>query len=562
MVELRGSLNGIGLSAIVQLIGELRHTGSLELTKGPTRGVLDFDDGRLVAADFAADSGLTALAKLSLELSDGEFTFTEGAPLHERTLDLGAKDVQGYLRRVASGEEFAEAAAPPPVEHDEPQSLGTCPMLGFADDRARHYSRPTALHRCYATGASSLVTGQEQRELCLGGRYPTCPRFRNGSPSNGVTIAALAESPAPAPAETLPPPIELPLMSPPPPAQTMSPRPVPAGVAARMAVASHMRLDDSTHSTADVPTGVGHDRSGPAKSSDADSPTPGLSGRLRRALLLVGTGVVAGLLLLVGVVLVSMPALNGGLTAQQPTVAGTQAFAPVPTATRAPAFATSTALPPARPTPTVAVVAARPPTPTAVRPSTVAAAGQPLLDVRFVSGAGKGWLDSPPVAAWSDGAFRLQARQSTRFVAVSAPIDELLSDVVVSGTFRKTGGPPGGGYGLVVRDQGPGPRNGVNQTMNAYVLEVGDLGEFGIWRRDGDHWVDLVPWTRSSSVRPGGSPNDLAARALGSRFTFTINGTEVASAEDDTFVAGGVGVFIGGDYNEVALDRFTVQVAD
>ena len=34
MVELKGSLNGIGLPAIVQLIGELRHSGSLELSKG------------------------------------------------------------------------------------------------------------------------------------------------------------------------------------------------------------------------------------------------------------------------------------------------------------------------------------------------------------------------------------------------------------------------------------------------------------------------------------------------------------------------------------------------
>jgi len=27
-------------------------------------------------------------------------------------------------------------------------------------------------------------------------------------------------------------------------------------------------------------------------------------------------------------------------------------------------------------------------------------------------------------------------------------------------------------------------------------------------------------------------------------------------------MAGGAGVFIGGDYNEVALDRFSVQAAD
>jgi len=182
--------------------------------------------------------------------------------------------------------------------------------------------------------------------------------------------------------------------------------------------------------------------------------------------------------------------------------------------------------------------------------------------VRFAAGPSKGWLDNPAVAAWSDGAYRLQARQPARFVAIGAPVNQSLSDVVVSATFRKTGGPPGGGYGLVVRDQGPDPRDGVNQTMNAFVLEAGDLGEFGIWRRDGDHWVDLVAWTRSAAVRMGGSPNDLTVRAIGNRLTFTINGTQVASVEDGAPMAGGAGVFIGGDYNEVALDRFSVQAAD
>jgi len=155
-----------------------------------------------------------------------------------------------------------------------------------------------------------------------------------------------------------------------------------------------------------------------------------------------------------------------------------------------------------------------------------------------------------------------QARQAARFVAVGAPIDKMLRDVVLSATFRKTGGPPGGGYGLVVRDQGPELPDGTNQTMNAYVLEVGDLGEFGIWRRDGDHWVDLVSWTPSAAIRPEGSPNELTVRAIGARMTFSINGVEAAAVDDDKLQAGGVGVFVGGDFNEVALDHFTVEVPD
>jgi hypothetical protein len=208
---------------------------------------------------------------------------------------------------------------------------------------------------------------------------------------------------------------------------------------------------------------------------------------------------------------------------------------------------------------------APPPARTSARPrpvNTPAAGARSLVDLRFASGPAARWLQNPPYATWSDGAYRLQASDVTRFVAVGVPIDQALGDVIASATFRKTGGPPGGGYGLIVRDQGPEPRDGVNQELNAYVLETGDLGDYGVWRRDGDHWVDLVPWTRSAAIRSGGSPNDLLVRAVGDTLTFSVNGNVVAEVNDDTFAQGGVGLFVGGDYNAVALDRFNVQLAD
>jgi hypothetical protein len=322
-------------------------------------------------------------------------------------------------------------------------------------------------------------------------------------------------------------------------------------------MANNIHLQEETVTT-EVPTWIGHTPSEPAHVAQSRPRVP-RGPDLRRVLLLVGTGVVVGLVLLVGVVVLGMRSLNsGGLAAQTPAVAGAQVSTPQRAATSAatvrPTVAPTAALPP--------TAGARPPAPTAAPQPGALATGAALLDVRFVSGAGQGWLDNPPFAGWTDGAYRLQASQPARFVAVGSPSASLPSDIVVSGTFRKTGGPPGGGYGLIIRDQGPSPRDGVNQTMYAYVLETGDLGEFGIWRRDGDHWVDLMPWMRSSSVRPGGSPNELSVRAIGDRMTFVINGTQVASVQDNALPTGGVGVFVGGDYNEVALDRFTVQVPD
>jgi hypothetical protein len=203
-----------------------------------------------------------------------------------------------------------------------------------------------------------------------------------------------------------------------------------------------------------------------------------------------------------------------------------------------------------------------------------AASGRPWRTVfeGDFSGAQPGWPDDPQGVSWlAEGTLHLWARVPSRFVAVGAPAPggapggafrdaPTFRDLEVSATFRKVGGPSGGGYGLIVRDQGPWPRDGVSQGGRYYVLEVGDRGEVGVWRREETRWVDLLPWTLSSAVRPGEAPNDLIARAVGRRLTFVVNGTEVASLEDAALGTGTVGVFVGGDHNEVALDRYALRV--
>lgn len=183
-----------------------------------------------------------------------------------------------------------------------------------------------------------------------------------------------------------------------------------------------------------------------------------------------------------------------------------------------------------------------------------------LLDERFGPGT-QGWPNDPhSTAAPVEGGYRLAARVTGRFVAVGAPLPAVVRDVVVSATFRKQGGPPGGGFGLLVRDRGPGPRDGVRQDGTFYVLAAGDQGEVGIWKRDGDRWLDLVPWTRSDAVRTKlGVANVLEARAEGTRLALRVNGALAAQVDDAEAVAGGVGVFAGGDGNEVVLERFTVR---
>ena len=124
----------------------------------------------------------------------------------------------------------------------------------------------------------------------------------------------------------------------------------------------------------------------------------------------------------------------------------------------------------------------------------------------------------------------------------------------------RQGGPSGGGYGLVVADQGPDPHDGVNQGGRFVALEAGDQGLIGAWQREEDRWIDLQPWTPSAAVHEGSAVNELMVRVQGQQLTFLVNGTQVAQVTTK-LAAGRVGVFVGGDGNQVALERFTVQSA-
>ena len=200
------------------------------------------------------------------------------------------------------------------------------------------------------------------------------------------------------------------------------------------------------------------------------------------------------------------------------------------------------------------------PAPTVTTPSLVTAPSLPLvMDERFADNT-RGWPDNPASTAWfSGGGYHLAAREPSRFVAVAVPLPSTFDEVVMTATFGKVGGPPGGGYGLIVGDEGGGPRDGLSQAGAYDVLEVGDGGEIGIWRRDEDHWVELLPWTPSDAVRHGESSNVLEVRITGQRLDLAVNGILVASREDHTLRPGGVGVFVGGDFNEVHLEQVVVR---
>jgi hypothetical protein len=133
--------------------------------------------------------------------------------------------------------------------------------------------------------------------------------------------------------------------------------------------------------------------------------------------------------------------------------------------------------------------------------------------------------------------------------------------VVVTAHLRKLNGPNGGGYGIILRDQGPADeRDGRNQEGQFLVLEVSDQGDVGIWQRDQSRWIDVLSWIHSEAVHVGSEPNELIARSIGNRLQLDVNGTRVADVMYTGLPPqGGVGIFAGGDLNEVVLDWLRID---
>jgi len=186
----------------------------------------------------------------------------------------------------------------------------------------------------------------------------------------------------------------------------------------------------------------------------------------------------------------------------------------------------------------------------------------PPLFAHNLATALPGWPNDLRGTAWFDGGeYHLFVRGPGQFVATGVPLARPVSNAKLIAVFHKVAGPAGGGYGLIVRDQGAAAeRDGHNQSGAYLVLEIGDRGEVGIWQRDESHWIDIVPWTHSDAVHPDFATNSMTITTEGSRLDFSVNGVVVADLSYDRLpTAGAVGVFAGGDFNEVALESLRIE---
>src|ERR1700694_6249268 len=79
MTELSGTLEGVGLPAIVRFLSGLQKTGCLRIEQNAWRGEIFFDLGHVTGASLGSHQGLSALDALVQALPGGSFTFDAAA---------------------------------------------------------------------------------------------------------------------------------------------------------------------------------------------------------------------------------------------------------------------------------------------------------------------------------------------------------------------------------------------------------------------------------------------------------------------------------------------------
>jgi len=88
-------------------------------------------------------------------------------------------------------------------------------------------------------------------------------------------------------------------------------------------------------------------------------------------------------------------------------------------------------------------------------------------------------------------------------------------------------------YGVVCREQGNG---------DGYHLLISGDGYFAIAKAQGGSFEWLVEWTESTAIQQGYATNRIRAVCDGSRLALFVNGQRLATADDDTFTEGDIGL--------------------
>lgn len=139
-------------------------------------------------------------------------------------------------------------------------------------------------------------------------------------------------------------------------------------------------------------------------------------------------------------------------------------------------------------------------------------------------------IDTPNQALWTSG----------QEIAALNP-----AGLLIEADSARSSGPYNGTYGLLVR---------FVDNDNFYYFGISGAGTYSFWRVVAGEWTNLVDWTASDAIKTQDRANNrLAVLAQGDRMLLLANDVPLTYVTDNTFAAGGVGVYAG-VYDEAGLD--------
>jgi hypothetical protein len=173
-------------------------------------------------------------------------------------------------------------------------------------------------------------------------------------------------------------------------------------------------------------------------------------------------------------------------------------------------------------------------------------------DTNWYSGTsqfGRSWYD--------DEEFHMHSTK-TGYIVLYAPNrkDYYDENSTVRITARSVDGEaPNSGYGLLVH----GEKTDTSFQDIGFLVKNGDNPQYAIVQHKASSESKLVPWTPSSVIRTGTTPNQLEVRIHDRRLDFYINGQFVTSITDSENLQNGrVGLYTS-DTTEVAFDDLEIS---
>ncbi|HET90554.1 MAG TPA: hypothetical protein ENN99_07435 [Chloroflexi bacterium] len=121
------------------------------------------------------------------------------------------------------------------------------------------------------------------------------------------------------------------------------------------------------------------------------------------------------------------------------------------------------------------------------------------------------------------------ANGSTMWGVANRSFDNLI--IAVDAIQIAAGPDDNNDYGIVCREQGNG---------DGYYLLISGDGFYSIMKSIDGQFIELASWTESAAIKTGNATNHLQAVCNGSSLKLSINGQEVATAEDSTYTSGDI----------------------